>query len=137
MPVVTFSLQGGKKHRSTIIYGLTCLWDSRATYSMIKICHTKPYKRKMHSNKVEYSTVAGPHFPTHYVKVPFCVPEFSSSNIISHRFHVDNNEDESGIFYDMIIGPNLIVQPGLSADLRFKSLNGMVLQYQRKNPDLC
>ena len=37
LPVVTFSLRGGKKHRANIIAGLTSLWDSRVTDIMIKI----------------------------------------------------------------------------------------------------
>ena len=34
--LVTVSLQGGKKHIATIVSGLTCLWDSRATNIMMK-----------------------------------------------------------------------------------------------------
>ena len=52
LPVVTVSLQLIKKHRATIISGTTCLWDRGATYIMIKRWHTKPYDRKMRSNKV-------------------------------------------------------------------------------------
>ena len=36
LTTVTFSLQGGNKHRVTIIYGLTCLWNSGDTYIVIK-----------------------------------------------------------------------------------------------------
>ena len=36
-----------------MIAGLTCLWDRGATESMINRKHTKYYKRKMQSNKVE------------------------------------------------------------------------------------
>ena len=53
LPVVIVSLQGGKKQRSTDVAGLTCLWDSKATDSIIKRTHTKYYERKMCSNKVE------------------------------------------------------------------------------------
>ena len=35
LPVVTISLQGGKKHRATFVAGLTWLWDSGATNRMI------------------------------------------------------------------------------------------------------
>ena len=84
LPVVTVSLQGGKKHRATTVAGITCLWYSRATDSMIKILHTKNYGRKMRSNKVEYSTAAGVYCTTHDVKVLFCMTELSSSKIINH-----------------------------------------------------
>ena len=73
LPGVTVSLHGGNKHRATIVAGLTCLWDSRATNSMIKIRHTKPYERNMRSNRVEYSTAAGVYCTTHDVKIPFCM----------------------------------------------------------------
>ena len=65
LTVVTVSLRGGKKHRSTTVDGLTFLWDSGATNIMIKIRHTKYYERKIQSNKVEYSTAAGMYFTTH------------------------------------------------------------------------
>ena len=84
LPVVNVSLRGGKKKRATTVAGLTCLWDSGATDSMIKIKHTKYYKLKMQYNKVEYSTAAGLYFKTHYIKVHFCMPEFSSIKIIEH-----------------------------------------------------
>ena len=41
-PVVNITLRGDKKKRETIIAGLTYLWDSRYTGSMIKRRHTKP-----------------------------------------------------------------------------------------------
>ena len=55
VPVVTVSLQVGKKNRGTVVAGITCLWDSGCTESMIKIQHTKHYERKIWSNRVEYS----------------------------------------------------------------------------------
>ena len=109
LPVITVSLRGGKKYRSTIITSLTCIWVSRATYIMIKSRHTKPYKHNMRSNNVECITYVGPYCIAHQVKAPICIPSFFRSRIISHRFHVDNNEVESGIGYDMIIGRDLVV----------------------------
>ena len=85
---------------------------------MIKIKHTKHYEHKMQSNKLEYITAAGVYCTTPDIKVPFCMPEFSSSKIINHRFHVDNDKCESGIVYDMIIGRDLIVQLGLMAGFK-------------------
>ena len=55
---------------------------------------------------------------THDVKVPFCLPEFSSSKRINHRFHVDNDEDEFDIGYDVIICLDLMVQLSLMADFK-------------------
>ena len=107
-PLVTVSLRGGKKQRETIIYNSTLLWDSLSTNSTIKRKNTHPYKHKMCSNNVEYSTAAETYCTTHDAKVPFCMLEFSSSNIIPHSFHMYNNEGESGIGYDMIISRNLI-----------------------------
>ena len=59
-----------------MIVGLTCLWDSKTTDIMIKRQHTKPYERKMCSNKVEYSTSAGLYCTMNDVKVPFFLTEF-------------------------------------------------------------
>ena len=96
---------------------------------MIRRRHTKNYERKMQSNKVEYSAAADVYFTTHDVKVPFCMLEFSSSNIINHLFHVDNNKGELGIGYDMIIGRDLMVQLSLTAKLKRQVLqwNGATL----------
>ena len=76
----------------------------------------------MRSNIVEYSTASGMYCTTHDVKVPFCIPEFSGSKIINHRFQVDNDEIESGIVYDMIIGHDLMVQLGLTDDFKCQAL---------------
>ena len=48
----------------------------------------------MSSNQVEYSTAAGPYCTTHNVQVPFCMPEFYGSKIISNYLHVDNSEEK-------------------------------------------
>ena len=116
--VVTVSLRGCKKQRASIIDCLKYLLGSIATNSMIKRKHTKPYERKMRSNNLEYSTSTGPYCTTHDINVPFFMLEFSISKIILHQFHVDNNEGELGVGYDMIIGRDLMVQLGLSANFK-------------------
>ena len=59
---------------ANIISGLTCLWDSKSNNIMVKSKDTITYERRIHSNKVEYSTAEGPYCTTHDVKVPFCMP---------------------------------------------------------------
>ena len=66
----------------------------------------------MRSNRVQYSTATGVYGTKHDVKVRFCMTELSGSKVIDHRFHVDNDEGESGICYDMIIGRDVMVQLG-------------------------
>ena len=56
----------------------------------------------MRSNKVYYSISAGKYWTTHYVKVKFCMPEFSISKRFLHRFNVDNDEGYWGIGYQII-----------------------------------
>ena len=85
---------------------------------MIKIKHTKHYERKMRYNKVEYSKDTGVYCTAPDVKVPFCMSELSSSKIINHHFHVNNNKGESGIGYDMIICHELMVHIGLTDDFK-------------------
>ena len=74
LPVVTISLRGGNKYRATTVAILTCLRDSGATNTMIKIIHTKYYEHNIRSNKVEYGTATGLYCTMHDVKVPFCMP---------------------------------------------------------------
>ena len=119
---VTVSLLVQKKHRATIVDGLTWLWDSKVTVSMIKRRHTKHNESKIRYNKVEQSTAYGVYYTTHYVKVPFCMPEFSSSKIINHRFYIDNDKGESGIAYDMIIVRDRMVQLGLKVGFKHQVL---------------
>ena len=85
---------------------------------MIKIGHTNHYEPKMWSNKVEYSTATGVCCTTRSVKVPFCMPEFSISKISNHRFHFDNDKGKSVIGYDMVIGRDLMVHLGITADFK-------------------
>ena len=44
------------------------------------------------------------------IKVMFCMSDFPRSRITSHQFHVDNNEEESVIGYEMVIGSDLMVR---------------------------
>ena len=118
LPLVTVSLLGGNKYRETIVSGITCLWDNRATDSMIKRRHTNNYERNMRSNKLEYSTAAGMYCMTCDVKIPFCMPVLSSSKIINHCFHVDNYKSNPGIGYYIIICCDLMVHIGLVADFK-------------------
>ena len=71
----------------------------------------------MRSNKVEYSTAAGVYRTTRDVKVTFCMLYFSSIKIIIHCFH-DDKKGESGIGYGMIIGRDIMVQLGMTADCK-------------------
>ena len=96
-----------------MIAGLTCLWDRGATKSMINRKHTKYYKRKMQSNKVECVTSVGLYCTTHGVKLNFFMLELSIRKKIEHRFHADRDKGKLGIGYDMIIGCDLMVQLSL------------------------
>ena len=58
------------------------------------------------------------YYTTHDVKVPFCMPEFSISKMINHRFHVDNEKVKSVIVYAMIIYLDLMIQLGLADNFK-------------------
>ena len=51
-----------------------------------------------------------------------------------HRFYVDNNEDVSGIFFDMIIGHELIVQLGLLDKFKRQGLQQDGITETKKKP---
>ena len=61
------------------------------------------YKSKLRANKAKYIPAAGPYKTTNNVKVPFNMPEFSISIIITQFLHVDNTWGDEGISYEMII----------------------------------
>ena len=85
---------------------------------MINRKHTKHYKRKIPSNKLEYITDNGVYFLTHDIKVTFCMPEFYISKIFNHRFRVDKDKGKSGTGCGMIICRDLMVQLGLTDDFK-------------------
>ena len=85
---------------------------------MINRQHTKHYERNIRYIKVEYSTATGVYSSTHDDKVHFSMLQFSSSKIINHWFHVDNEKLKSGIGYDMIIVHDLKLQLGITESLK-------------------
>ena len=50
------------------------------------------------------------------------MPDLSSSKILEHSFHVDNEKVELGICYDMIIGHDLMIQVGIPANIKCQAL---------------
>ena len=118
LPVGTVTIRGGKKHRATAVAGLTCTWDNRATDSIINRKDTKNYERNMRYDKVEYIRADVMNCTTHDSKMFLCIPEFSSSKIINHCFHVDSDKGESGTGYEMIIGRDLMVQLDLMSNFK-------------------
>jgi len=50
------------------------------------------------------------------------MPEFSASKIINQRFHVDNEEEDMNVGYDMVIGQDLMVKLGLITNYKRKVL---------------
>ena len=76
----------------------------------------------------------GPYCTTHDVMMTFCMPDFSSSNIIEQRLHVDDDKGELGIGYDMIIGHDLMIKLGLSADFKDKFLHWDDVKLTMKEP---
>ena len=75
---------------------------------MMKCKHINIYKSNLRVNKVEYKTAAGPYKNTNYLKVPSIIPYFSSKDIITENFHIDNTLGDAGIRIDMIIGFEII-----------------------------
>ena len=109
LPIVNLILRDGKKSRQNLKSGLTRLWDSGATNSMINCKHINPYRSKRRGKKVKYSTVDGPYTTIHDVKVPFSMTDFSIRKFITHYFHIDKTLGDERIGYDMIIFRDLTV----------------------------
>ena len=61
------------------------------------------------SNKVEYITDACTYFTTHNVKGAIFIPEFSTSKIIIHLFHVNYKKCDTYMGYGMIVQISIIV----------------------------
>ena len=108
------------------------IWDSGATNGMIKMKYTKSYDWNMCFNKVGYITNTTLSWKSHDVKGKICVLDFSISKIISHWFHIDNDEGDPRIEYDMILGRHIMVQLGIKADFNYLgeiSSNNKIAKY--------
>ena len=89
---------------------------------MVKKSFVRKFREKFRKNKQEYDTAGGTYTSNYDVKIDFTMPEFSASKIINQRFHVDNEEEDMNIGYDMIIGRDLMVKLGLITDYERKVL---------------
>ena len=96
-PVTTISVCKGKNLRGIHVSGLTCLWDSGASDSMIKKSYVRKLQEKFRKNKQEYDTAAGIYTSNYDVKVDFMLTEFSTSKLITHRFHVGDEQKGADI----------------------------------------
>ena len=63
------------------------------------------------------------------------MPEFYISKIILYSFHVDNNEGELGIDYDIIIGCDLMLKLGLMSDFTRQFLQWYGAAVTMKDPN--
>ena len=121
-PIVTIILRGGKTPERPF-FSPTYLWDGKSSNRVINKKHIKYYKSKSIYNKVEYSIATGLYCTTQCVKVHFIMPCFSIYKIITYHFHIDNEEDGTGIGYEMIIGHDIMVQLVMMTGFRFKVLS--------------
>ena len=71
---------------------------------------------------IKWSTVQPPIFFDTQRQDAIFMPEFSSSKTTLHHFHVDYNEGDSGIGYNMIIFRSLMLQLGLSEEFKHQVL---------------
>ena len=78
----------GKKAREIHAAGLTCLWDGGASHSIINYSYVKKFKSRFQRNETIYDTAGGEYKTKYDIKIDFTMPEFSSSEVIRHRFHV-------------------------------------------------
>ena len=89
---------------------------------MVKKSFVRKFREDFRKNKQQYDTAGGTYTSDYDVKINFTMPEFSASKIINQRFHVDNEEEDMNIGYDMIIGRDLMTKLGLITDYKRKVL---------------
>ena len=81
---------------------------------------------------VQPLTCTAQHMTSKWISL---MPEFSSSKIINHHFHVNNNKGDLGIGYSMIIGRDLMVQIGLTANFKHQFLQWGGATVHMKEPN--
>ena len=122
LPLTIVNVHKGKKAREIHAAGLTCLWDGGASHSIISYDYVKKFKSKFRRNVTTYDTAGGEYKTKYDVKIDFTMPEFSSSRIIRHRFHVDQSKDRQNLGYDVILGRDIMIKLGLATDFARRKL---------------
>ena len=84
--------------------------------------HIKSYIVNILPNNLKYSRSEGTYCIIYGVNISFFVLYFFSINITTNQFHIDNKYGNIGIFYEMIIGQYLMVQPGLISNIKCNNL---------------
>ncbi len=108
LPLTIINVHKGKRAREIHAAGLTCLWDGGASHSIINYSYVKKFKSKFRKNETIYDTVGGEYKIKYDIKIDFTMPEFSSSKVIHHRFHIDQSTNEENLGYDVILGRDIM-----------------------------
>ena len=88
----------------------------------------------MVSSKTSYKVAGGKFRTTFEAKIGVSLPELSQTNVVRHRFAVDDSEGD-GIGYDMIIGQDLCKTLGMDVCYRDCTLQMNRMTVAMKNND--
>jgi hypothetical protein len=66
----------------------------------------------MQKMRVSYKVMGGNFYTNYEAKLGISLPKFSQTNIVRHRFAIDDCDDE-GIGYDVIIGQDVCDAMGI------------------------
>jgi hypothetical protein len=90
--------------------------------------------KKMQKNRVSYNVAGGKFYTKYEAKLGLSLPEFSQTNVVRHRFAIDDSDGE-GIGYDLIIGQDLCKIMGI--DLHYSDctiqMNGRSIAMKSSN----
>ena len=90
---------------------------------MIKKSFVRKFREDFCKNKQQYDTAGGTYTSDQDIRINFMMPKFSASKIINQRFHVDNEEEDMNIGYDMIIRRDLMTKLGLITVLTWDDIS--------------
>jgi hypothetical protein len=134
-PLTFVNVHRSKNDFSVVHRRLIALVDPGSTYSIVKRSFVDGVRnKKMQKNYVSYNAAGGKFYTKYEAKLGLSLPEFSQTNVVQHRFAIDDSDGE-GIGYDLIIGQDLCKIMGI--DLHYSDctiqMNGRSIAMKSSN----
>jgi hypothetical protein len=135
-PLTFVNVHRSKNNFSVVHHRLIALVHPGSTHSIVKRSFVDGVgNKKMQKNEVSYNVAGRGKFYTKYeAKLGLSLPEFSQTNVVRHRFTIDDSDGE-GIGYDLIIGQDLCKIMGI--DLHYSDctiqMNGRSIAMKRSS----
>jgi hypothetical protein len=126
-PLTFVNVHCSKNDFSTIHHRLITLVDPGSTHSIIRCSFIDGVQnKKLQKTRVSYEVAGGNFYTKYEAKLGICLPKFSQTNVVRHRYAIDDS-DGQGLGYDFIISQDFCDALGIDvrySDCRTIQMNG-------------